>query len=108
MDLQSNLIESQKQKGTGRGWKASAASVVAHGLIIATVLFMGASATHKVDAEEKPIRAFITQGAAPPPPPSVRHSRRDRVLAGLPRPASHLGHRRRHHAGTMERRCGAA
>ena len=46
--------------------------------------------------------------AAPGPPPSVRDSRSNRVFAGVPRPAPHLGHRRGRHAGTVERRCGAA
>ena len=46
--------------------------------------------------------------AAPGPSPSVRDSRSDRVFAGVPRPAPHLGHRRGRHAGTVERRCGAA
>ena len=46
--------------------------------------------------------------AAPWPAPSVRASRSDRVFAGVPRPAPHLGHRRGRHAGTVERRCGAA
>ncbi len=30
---------------------------------------MGARAVHKIDAEEKPIHAYLAQGAAPPPPP---------------------------------------
>ena len=46
--------------------------------------------------------------AAPGRPPSVRDSRSDRVFAGVPRPAPHLGHCRGRHAGTVERRCGAA
>lgn len=69
MDLQSNLIESQKQKNAPGGWKASAASLAAHGLLIGTIIVVGAQAKHSVDAEAKPIRAFVTQGAAPPPPP---------------------------------------
>src|SRR5438552_13163486 len=68
MDLQSNLIESKKRTGKGgyRGWPL--ASLGVHGLIIALIIFMGATAAHKVDAE-KPIRAFLSQSAAPPPPP---------------------------------------
>lgn len=68
MDLQSNLIESMKQKQKG-GWKASVASVVVHGGLIAGIIVLSASASHKVNAEDKPIRAFITHEAAPPPPP---------------------------------------
>src|ERR1043165_8268619 len=70
MDLQSNLIESGKlQNGTRKGWKASIAALGVHGLIIAFVVVMSATAGHKVAAEDKPIRAFITAHAAPPPPP---------------------------------------
>src|SRR6476661_9021055 len=68
MDLQSNLIESKKQRHKG-GWKASLTSLVLHGALVGTVIYVGATATHRVDAEDKPIRAFVTQGAAPPPPP---------------------------------------
>ncbi len=68
MDLQSNLIESDKKRQNG-GWKASVVSLVLHGALITTILVLGATTTHKVDAEDKPIRAFVTQGAAPPPPP---------------------------------------
>lgn len=68
MDLQSNLIESRKGKQSG-GWKASLAAVGVHGLIIGFVVFMTATATHKINAEDKPIRAFMVSAAAPPPPP---------------------------------------
>ena len=70
MDLQSNLIESSKlRNGKPKGWKASAASLGVHGLIIAFVVIMGATATHRVAAEDKSIHAFIAHAAAPPPPP---------------------------------------
>ena len=70
MDLQSNLIESSKlRNGKPKGWKASAASLGVHSLIIAFVVIMGATATHRVAAEDKSIHAFITHAAAPPPPP---------------------------------------
>jgi len=70
MDLQSNLIESGKlRNGTRKGWKASIAALGVHGLVIAFVVVMSATAAHKVAAEDKPIRAFITAHAAPPPPP---------------------------------------
>jgi protein TonB len=70
MDLQSNLIESGKlRNGKPKGWKASLAALGVHGLIIAFVLAMSAAATHKVAAEDKPIRAFMASHAAPPPPP---------------------------------------
>lgn len=68
MDLQSNLIESKRQSRNG-GWKASLASVIVHGALIGSIIVLGATTSHKVDAEEKPIRAFVTQGATPPPPP---------------------------------------
>ena len=69
MDLQSNLIESSKlRNGKPKGWKASVASLGVHGLIIAFVVVMGATATHKVAAENK-IQAFMAHAAAPPPPP---------------------------------------
>src|SRR5438309_12007588 len=67
MDLQYNLIESKKQRQTG-GWQASITSLILHGIFIASIIFLGATASHKVDAEDK-IRAFVAQGAAPPPPP---------------------------------------
>jgi protein TonB len=67
MDLQSNLIESSKQKQKG-GLRASAASLVLHGAFIAFILFMGATATHKVAAENT-IHAFLASHAPPPPPP---------------------------------------
>jgi protein TonB len=68
MDLQSDLIESKKRNEKGIG-KASGLSFALHVILIATFLYLGTTAAHKVDAEDKPIRAFITQGAAPPPPP---------------------------------------
>jgi len=67
MDLQDNLISSKSRKRKG-GWKAYAGSIVMHGLIVALILFMSASATHVV-AKQEPIRAYLSQGAAPPPPP---------------------------------------
>ena len=68
MDLRSQLIECCKQKGQSR-WKCSLASIGIHLGIVAFIVFMGASATHRIDAEEKPVRAFLESGAAPPPPP---------------------------------------
>src|SRR5438132_2028979 len=69
MDLQSNLIESKKKTGKGRLRAWPLASLGVHGLIIALIVFMGARAVHKVDAEQKSIKAYLSQGAAPPPPP---------------------------------------
>lgn len=70
MDLQSNLIESGKlRNGKRKGWKASIAALGVHGLVIAFVVVMSATAAHKVAAEDKPIRAFMVAHAAPPPPP---------------------------------------
>lgn len=68
MDLQSNLIESKK---TGRqgGWKASLTAVVLHGLLVTSIIMVGATSTHRVNAEDKPIHAYISQSAPPPPPP---------------------------------------
>jgi periplasmic protein TonB len=68
MDLQDNLIECNPSKNK-RGWKASCASIVAHALMLAFIIYLGTSAASKIDAEEKPMRAYIMQGAAPPPPP---------------------------------------
>jgi protein TonB len=67
MDLQDNLIESSDRKSK-RTW-APAGSLAAHVLLIGGIVFIGMNATHKVQAEDKPIRAFVVQGAAPPPPP---------------------------------------
>lgn len=67
MDLKDNLIESRKATQK-RGWKATVTSVALHGTLIAGIVYAGQNVTHKV-AAEKPIPAFITQGAAPPPPP---------------------------------------
>jgi protein TonB len=69
MDLQKELLESSKKNGQTGGWKASATSVGLHALLVAGIVFAGSqTATQKV-ASEKPINAFIAQGAAPPPPP---------------------------------------
>lgn len=68
MDLNKELLESGNGRRQTGGWKASATSLVLHGLLIAGVVYAGTQTTHKV-ANEKAIQAFITQGAAPPPPP---------------------------------------
>jgi protein TonB len=68
MDLRSDLIESNKKKQKGK-FRASTMSLTFHGLLIALILYVSANATHKVDAEQKPIRAYISTSAAPPPPP---------------------------------------
>ncbi len=68
MDLQDQLIESSDRRQKGAG-KFSIASLAVHGLIIAFILFMSAVTTHKIDAESKPIRAFLSSAAPPPPPP---------------------------------------
>src|SRR5579884_3819254 len=68
MDLRDQLLESSDRKQAGAG-KFSIASIAVHGAIISAIIFIGASATHKIDAETKPIRAFVTTAAAPPPPP---------------------------------------
>jgi periplasmic protein TonB len=68
MDLQKELLESGKGPKKRGGWKASATSIALHGLLVAGIVYAGQTVTHKVDAE-KPMAAFITQGAAPPPPP---------------------------------------
>ena len=67
MDLQEHLFDSRKDRR--KRWNGAApASIALHGLLIAAVVFGGARAKQSV-AAEKPINAFITQGAAPPPPP---------------------------------------
>lgn len=68
MDLKKELLESGNNQKKRGGWKATASSIVLHGLLVGGILYAGQNVTHKVDAE-KPIDAFITQGAAPPPPP---------------------------------------
>ncbi|HSP33373.1 MAG TPA: TonB family protein [Thermoanaerobaculia bacterium] len=68
MDLQSNLIESKKNSQRG-GWKASLTSLGLHGILVAGIILIGATSTHRVNAEDKPIHAYISQTAAPPPPP---------------------------------------
>src|SRR6266540_1634578 len=65
MDLQSNLIESNKQRQGGR-WQASITSLILHGIFIASIIFLGATASHRVDAEDK-IRAFVAHDAFIPP-----------------------------------------
>jgi protein TonB len=67
MDLQKELLESGKGPKK-RGWKASATSIALHAMLVAGIVYAGQNVTHKV-AAEKPMAAFITQGAAPPPPP---------------------------------------
>ena len=67
MDLRDQLLESSDRKQEGVG-KYSIASIALHGGIIAAILFLSTTATHKVDAEQ-PIHAFFAQKAAPPPPP---------------------------------------
>jgi len=85
MDLQSNLIESNKQKQKG-GWRASTASIGVHSLLLAFVVYMGAQATQKVNAERQ-IKAFVVEGAAPPPPHRrlLPHPRQARLRRRHPR-----------------------
>ncbi|MEA2166160.1 MAG: hypothetical protein QOK37_4287 [Thermoanaerobaculia bacterium] len=68
MDLQNELIESGKSKKRG-GWKATLASLGVHGGIIALIVFISTHATQKVDAEDKPVHAYLSSAAPPPPPP---------------------------------------
>jgi protein TonB len=68
MDLQDQLIESSNRRKKGAG-RFSIASVAVHILIVAFIVVMSATATHKVDAESKPMRAFLASAAPPPPPP---------------------------------------
>jgi periplasmic protein TonB len=68
MDLQKELLESSNNKEK-RSWRATVGSLMFHGLLVAGVVYAGTrEVSHKV-ASERPINAFITQGAAPPPPP---------------------------------------
>ena len=69
MDLQDNLIESRKHQRRKGSWKASVASILAHGALVGAIVFASATAKHSVASEDKQIRAFVSQGAAPPPPP---------------------------------------
>src|SRR6185436_19537452 len=68
MDLQKELLESGNGPKKRGGWKASTTSIALHAMLVAGILYAGQNVSHKV-AAEKPIDAFITQGAAPPPPP---------------------------------------
>lgn len=68
MNLRDQLIECDKKKEGGKRWKCSIVSIGIHGAIFAFIIFMGASATQRVDAA-KPMRAFLASGAPPPPPP---------------------------------------
>jgi periplasmic protein TonB len=69
MDLEKGLIASKKQPRRKGSWFSSAASLLLHGVLITAFVLLGAHAADRADAEDKPIKAFITQGAPPPPPP---------------------------------------
>ena len=69
MDLEKGLIASRKQPRRKGGWRASAASLFLHGVLVSSIILIGANTADRADADEKPIKAFIAQGAAPPPPP---------------------------------------
>lgn len=83
MDLQKELLESGKSPKKRR-WKASATSIALHGVLVAGILYAGQNVTHKV-AAEKPMDAFITQGAAPPPPPPPPPARSSGAPKSQPR-----------------------
>jgi periplasmic protein TonB len=69
MDLHKELLESgHGTKKTG-GWRASSISLALHGVLIAGIVYAGTHTAPQKAEPEKPIAAFITQGAAPPPPP---------------------------------------
>src|SRR5258705_11873994 len=70
MDLQRELIESNKTKGgRKKRLRASAASLAFHGMLVAGIVYAGShKLSHKIDSAT-PIAAFISRGAAPPPPP---------------------------------------
>jgi len=68
MDLKDTLIESGKKQGK-RKWPTYLISALVHSALVGLIIFIGMTATHKVAAEDKPIRAFVEAGAAPPPPP---------------------------------------
>jgi protein TonB len=70
MDLRNELFASRKQKKGGlKATKATLASLVVHGGIIALVVFISTQAAQKVAAEDKPVRAYLSHAAPPPPPP---------------------------------------
>jgi protein TonB len=84
MDLQRELLESSRSKSDKRSLRASAASLVLHGLLVGGIVYAGTqNVTHKVDNGKK-IDAFITQGAAPPPPPPPPPAK----SSGLPKPST--------------------
>lgn len=76
MDLSRNLIESKKQRREG-GWQASITSLILHVAFISSIILAGAATTHRINAQDKPIRVYVSQAAAalpPPPPPSAAAS----------------------------------
>ena len=66
MDLQNELFVSRKKAKRG---KATIASLIVHGGIIALIVFISTQAAQRVAAENKPIHAFLSSSAPPPPPP---------------------------------------
>ena len=68
MDLANTLIES-KPGHRRRNWRSVSASIVAHVLVIASLLWVSLHASQKVAAENHAIPVFTTRAAAPPPPP---------------------------------------
>ena len=62
MDLQDQLIESSNRRGKSAG-KFSIASVALHGLIVAFILFMSATATHNLVEYRDPISGALVFGA---------------------------------------------
>ncbi|GEM_PF-182690 len=86
MDLQENLIESSDRTGRKRKWKPYLGSLVMHALLIALILFLSMTSVKNVKAEQKPIRAYLTQGAAPPPPPPPPPPAPAKSSGGGPKP----------------------
>jgi len=68
MNLQNELLESGNQRHKSK-WKMTLASLAVHGALIGLIVFLSTQATHKVNAEDKPMKAFLLSKAAPPPPP---------------------------------------
>jgi len=68
MDLQNELFVSRKKAKRG---KATIASLIVHGGIIALIVFISTQAAQRVVAENKPRLAYLSSSAPPPTAPST-------------------------------------
>jgi len=68
MDLGKLLIE-RKRGNDKHNWKGLGMSVIVHGILLGTFIFLSLSAAEQVVAHENAIPVYLSQAAAPPPPP---------------------------------------